>query len=853
MIPTPYARRRRDLGWAALCVALAQGLTDGAAADDYFDPAALEGNRSATAVDLSRFERGGQAPGVYSVHIFVNGQSMQTREVTFDADDGNRLRARLTREDLRKLGVRVDALPALARLPPDQVLDDLGHYIPQAKSTLDFSRMRLDLSIPQAALQTTARGYVSPDQWDQGITALWTDYGLNAATTRYQREGGSSDDYYLNLRNGANFGAWRLRNNSTITQNADGYAWDSVDTYLYHDVQHLQGQFMVGDVATSSAIFDSVRFRGLQLASDSNMLPDSLKGFAPVVRGVARSNAQVTVRQSGYIIYQTYVPPGPFAIGDLYPTASAGDLQVTIEEEDGSSHSFTQPFASVAIMQREGEFKYALTLGRYRTSYDDGDTPEFGQATAIYGLPGNTTLYGGLLGSPDYLSAVAGIGYSLGEAGAISVDVTQADSTIEHQDYSGQSYRFRYSKTFAATDTTLSLANLRYSTEGFYTFADATDFEADHSSSTESDEWRTSDSKRSRLQLDLSQSLGDYGALYVSGYQQSYWQHAQVERNLSVGYNLSYRGISYNLSYDQMDAPGSDDDDGPSDDSSGDKQLTLSISLPLDRVLPHSWLRYGVTTQQHAETRQQIGLNGTALANNQLSYSLEQDYSNHGVGGSSNASLDYSGRYGEVNAGYSYSDYSQRLSYGARGGLLLHEGGMTFSQSPGETFALVEAPGTHGAEVDNRAGVATDTRGYTVVPNLNSYRENRIALKPETLGKDVDADLNVQTLVPTRGAVVRAAFKTRTGRRAILRLLEQDAPVPFGAEVRERQSHNAAVVGADGEAYLSGLPDKGVLDVHWGKTGCVADFDLAGARELGNGVHLAVARCRQPDVLLGKN
>lgn len=39
------------------------------------------------------------------------------------------------------------------------------------------------------------------------------------------------------------------------------------------------------------------------------MLPDSQKGFAPTIRGIARTNAQVTVRQNGYVLYQTYVTP----------------------------------------------------------------------------------------------------------------------------------------------------------------------------------------------------------------------------------------------------------------------------------------------------------------------------------------------------------------------------------------------------------------------------------------------------------------------------------------------------------------------------------------------------------------
>ncbi|XNM52685.1 fimbria/pilus outer membrane usher protein [Escherichia coli] len=53
------------------------------------------------------------------------------------------------------------------------------------------------------------------------------------------------------------------------------------------------------------------------------MLPDSQSGFAPTVRGIAKwcsSNNQ----QNGYVIYQTYMPPGPFEISDLNPTSSAG-------------------------------------------------------------------------------------------------------------------------------------------------------------------------------------------------------------------------------------------------------------------------------------------------------------------------------------------------------------------------------------------------------------------------------------------------------------------------------------------------------------------------------------------------
>ncbi len=58
-------------------------------------------------------------------------------------------------------------------------------------------------------------------------------------------------------------------------------------------------------------MFDTVRFRGVRFWRDMQMLPHSKQNFAPVVRGVAQSNATVTVEQNGFIVYQKEVPLAP--------------------------------------------------------------------------------------------------------------------------------------------------------------------------------------------------------------------------------------------------------------------------------------------------------------------------------------------------------------------------------------------------------------------------------------------------------------------------------------------------------------------------------------------------------------
>ena len=124
-----------------------------------------------------------------------------------------------------------------------------------------------------------------------------------------------------------------------------------------------QNTLTIGDSSTSGDVFDSFQFRGLKLASDPSMWPDSQRGFAPTVRGIAQSNAEVTIKQNGYIIYQTHVPAGSFEITDIYPTTSSGGLHVIIKEADGSERSFFQPFSSVPIMLRENMIRNEFTMG----------------------------------------------------------------------------------------------------------------------------------------------------------------------------------------------------------------------------------------------------------------------------------------------------------------------------------------------------------------------------------------------------------------------------------------------------------------------------------------------------------
>ena len=135
---------------------------------------------------------------------------------------------------------------------------------------------------------------------------------------------------------------------------------------------------LLGEGFTDGHFFSGPGFRGIQLSSDDRMLPDSQRGYAPVVRGVAKSNARVTVLQGKSTLYETTVAPGPFAINDLYATNYAGDLTVVVTEADGSVSTFTVPFAAVPESIRPGQSRYSAIVGRSRYV---GDNDLFSEVT----------------------------------------------------------------------------------------------------------------------------------------------------------------------------------------------------------------------------------------------------------------------------------------------------------------------------------------------------------------------------------------------------------------------------------------------------------------------------------------
>ncbi|EPA3141667.1 TPA: fimbrial polyadhesin usher MyfC [Yersinia enterocolitica] len=806
-----------------------------------FDPTLL--TESENKADLSLFEQGGQLPGTYLVDIILGGEKVDSTNVAFHSVKSPTgeysLQSCLTKEQLSRYGVDVDNYPEL--LPPakntaqgeqaDQCVNLAA--IPQATEEFEFYNMQLVLNIPQVALRP--KDEIPIERWDDGITAFLLNYMANSSETTYRQNGQQQRSHYIQLYPGFNIGAWRIRNATSWSQSGDtGGKWQSSYIYATRGLYRLKSRITLGESYTPGDFFDSVPFTGVMLGDDANMLPSNQRDFMPVVRGIARSQARVEVRQNGYLIYSTVVSPGPFELTDMLPSHSEGDLHVTVLESNGATQQFTVPYTVPAIALRKGRLRYNLMAGRYRPANVDVETTPIAQATVAYGLPWNLTAFVGGQWSPHYQATTAGMGVMLGDYGALSSSITQASSEYrQQQPVKGQAWEVRYNKTLQASDTSFSVVNSQYSTADFSTLSDVLQSYRRHDGSRR--DWH-SNPLRNQTSVVVGQSLGQFGYLNLNWSRQNY-RDTPASSSWGVQYSFDIGNLYCSLDWTQNQYRGNQD-----------RLLSLSVSMPLGHE-HNTYAAYRMTSSDNSKDHE-LSLYGHAF-DNRLSWNVRQTerYAQfHSGENSGSLGLDWHGSYGDIGGNYYYNPTMRQISANVSGGAVIHRHGLTLGPQINGTAALVEVPGVSGVSTSEDRRLKTDFRGYSIVPSIFPYEEHDILLETTDLPPDAEVTKTDAKVLPTEGAIVRASFSPQIGARALMTITRKNGEsIPFGAMASlVNQPANAAIVDEGGKAYLTGLPETGQLLVQWGRDAsqqCRVDYQLASAKKDDSGLYMLSGVC----------
>ncbi|WP_445177490.1 fimbria/pilus outer membrane usher protein [Pseudomonas sp. McL0111] len=791
-----------------------------------FNPAFFQGGAAGKQFDISRFNTGNVVlPGVFRSDVYINGAWIGREELTFAAVDGQpSAQLCLDRSMLVKLGVDVDGIAQKASqagvvapppFPAKPFCADIGIYVPDASATFDSGESKLDIQVPQLYMTRMARGYVSPEHWDDGINAGFVRY--NANTYSSKSSGVTNNSGYLGLNSGLNLGEWNFRHNGAYSRDQESAGYQSSATYVQRGFSSLQSEFTGGEIYTSGELFDSVRLRGVTLATDDRMMPDSMTGYAPIVRGVAETNAKVTIRQRGMLLDEITVPPGPFVIEDLFPNGYGGDLEITVTEADGRRRQFIVPFASNAHLLRPGYQRFSLSSG---VMADPGlsSHPWLMQGTYQRGLNNVITAYTGGNTSQDYLSELIGAAFNT-PIGAVSLDVTASQASVPTLGaMQGQSLQVRYNKNFAETGTNFALGAFRYSTDGFLSPRDAAQLrETVREGGNVDDVGRL----RERFDISLSQSF-ERGSVFLTGSQQEYWNRQSSTVSFTAGYSGSWDRVSYTVTAQRSR-------DLVSNRSSN--QIDLSFSIPIGRGARSPMLS---TTLSHGDTQDtaRTGVSGVLGERNQINYGASTSYSSgNGSSKTTNADVTYRGQNAETSASYSDGTGYRAASLGVSGGVVVHSGGVILAPELGDTIGIVHATGAEGAGIGSSSNARVGANGYGVVPYLVPYRSNSVELDPKDMSQDVELKTASQNVAPKAGAVVMMGFDTSTGRAMLINAVQADgSPIPFGADVFDEAGTGVGVVGQAGRMFVRTAQDKGELTVRWGEGAdavCRIPFDMS--------------------------
>ncbi|KVT40725.1 fimbria/pilus outer membrane usher protein [Burkholderia multivorans] len=756
----------------------------------------------ATDVDLSQFSQADfSLPGEYMLEVQVNDLFYGLQPIEFVALDASGAGKPCLRAELvAQFGLKPSLAKELPRFHGGRCVDLAAIEGVTVRYLKGDGRLRI--TIPQAALEFTDGTYLPPERWSDGIAGAMLDYRVIANTNRSFGSGGRQTNAVQAYGTiGANWGAWRVRGDYQAQSNVGNTVYADRTfrfsrLYAFRALPSIQSTVTFGDDYLSSDIFDTFALTGASIRSDDRMLPPSLRGYAPLISGVARTNATVTVSQQGRVLYVTRVSPGAFALQNIN-TSVQGTLDVAVEEEDGSVQRFQVTTAAVPFLARTGQFRYKAAVGKPRRFGGAGITPFFGFGEAAYGLPFDVTVYGGFIAASGYTSIALGVGRDFGTFGAVSADVTHARARLWWNGATrhGNSYRINYSKHFDGLDADVRFFGYRFSERDYTNFAQ---FSGDPTA------YGLGNSKQ-RYSATMSKRFGDTSA-YFSYDQTTYWERASEQR---VGVTLTrafsvgaLRNLNVSVSAFRTQSAG----------ASGN-QVSVTATLPIGG--------------RHTVTSNLTTGNGSTSVNAGYLYDDPAGRTYQISAGTTDGRASANASFRQRTSAYQLTAQASTVANGYAAASLEVDGSLVATQygvaahangNAGDTRLLVSTDGVRDVPLSGTL-THTDSRGYAVLDGISPYNVYDAAVNVEKLPLEVQVSNPIQRMVLTDGAIGFVQFSAARGSNLYLTLTDAAGkPLPFGASVQDAANgKELGIVGEGGAAYLTQVQPKSSLVVRAGE------------------------------------
>lgn len=682
----------------------------------------------------------------------------------------------MTAASLRSVGLRLDGSA------PDRILDlsdvrGLDYRYDRATQSLHLNAAVSMLSATAAQLNASSR---ERPESAAALPALVLNYDLHGSML----SGGGRSLGALN--------ALRLTGISGVLESSalSRYASDDVagedrtvrlDSSWRWSFRDRLAVLNLGDTITGALPWTrATRLGGVQLRRDFALEPDLITFPIPAFRGQAALPSSIELYVDGLRQYSGEITPGPFQLNTAPLINGYGEAQIVVTDMLGRRTTLSFPFYTTGRLLKAGLSDWSAEAGYVRRHYTlrsfDYDNRLAGSGVLRYGLTPWLTLEAHAEGASDLAGGGVGAALGVGLAGVLSASAARS-SGLELR---GDQYRLGYNwrNRWLSLNVDHLQAGAGYRDLG--SLAGPPPLRRSDNATVGVMLGRTGNLSASYLRLDQSDHTSS--------------RYANAFYTLSLGRSASlYASATQNL------------------DKGSDYicQLGVSVAFGGTMYATTSLQRTGHGTGfQGAVTKPVPGDGGTG-------WSLR----GRGGGGdldSAEADLGWRSGWADLSGGVlKISDHAQGFADVAGAAVLLEQG-VFLSRTIDDAFALVSSEGIGGVPVlqENRLIGKTDAAGYYLLPRLNAYQRNHIAIDPMQLSGDLLLTHATQDVVPQERAGALARFDLRRPQAAVLILHDREGrPLPLGSRVATFAGGPPAMIGYDGEVYLEGLQRDNELSV----------------------------------------
>lgn len=568
-----------------------------------------------------------------------------------------------------------------------------------------------------------------------------------------------------------------------LQSNSDRYStsgYTRFETYYQKDNESDMQGITVGDVINATPTWGrSIRMGGIRIARDYELNPELITYPLPAFYGESALPGSVELIINNQMRWRDQVTSGPFLINMVPYISGAGVAQVVTTSPQGQQVQQSVNFYVASQLLAPDMFDYDITMGFRRKN--------FGLESNSYAnnpVISSSLRYGVNKYLTPQLLFQMGDGLQLGGAG-----LTFLAGNAGVIDIAGTSSRYLNSKGVTETGEQASInydytyKKIGVNASYLHRFGNYRDL------GTQDEGTLNSGLNKTQTQISLSFNDEKYG-----GFNLGYFkiENQRREENSFVNFSWSHyfaKSITafLNITHTLFEQH--------------ENSISFTMSIPLG-----ARGQVSNTTQRDSkgEMHTQVQAMSNAPYSGGFGWGASMEDSSE-----KNRYLQADWRSKYFNSSASAYHFGDQTQYTAAldGALIIMGGDVYATHFVNDAFAIVDAdeenvPVMFGHQLVGK----TDAHGKILVPDLNSYLENRLSIDPQQLPANAIIDSIEQLVVPRRHGGIHVEFPIRYSQSALAQVVTRDMqPIPAGAILMDRDSEKNYITGWDGEVYLENL------------------------------------------------